>query len=219
MNADSSITPEPVDDRCIGCGRTGAVARFGSLGDEADALPVLLCFRCHIKVPAEQRWAFYRLLLKGHSANMAQLQLLGAPHGSSPKRWGSDRPLGAAQFAASPPEVMAEYTAPAIAAGVHIEGRRYFSELAEYPGDPQAWVADRDEAKQLVESRGWNSPDLGVKDDGHRVDPVGRPVDPSLVVEETVAAFQAEGRDSVKLGEFRDRRAELIKHHSGGGGA
>lgn len=61
------------------------------------------------------------------------------------------------------PEVAREaYMQPARDAGVSVTGKKYFSSLAAFPGDPEAWVSDRGEARRLVEKRGWSCPELGV---------------------------------------------------------
>jgi hypothetical protein len=41
-------------------------------------------------------------------------------------------------------------------AGVNAEGRQYVSGLANYPGDPAAWVDGTSEIKAKCEQRGWN---------------------------------------------------------------
>jgi hypothetical protein len=49
------------------------------------------------------------------------------------------------------------YKKEAEKAGVHAEGRQYVSGLAQYPGDPSAWVDGTAEIKQKCEARGWNA--------------------------------------------------------------
>lgn len=36
-------------------------------------------------------------------------------------------------------------------------GRKYFSSLARFPGDPEAWVEGRGEVSKLLSSRGWGA--------------------------------------------------------------
>ena len=44
--------------------------------------------------------------------------------------------------------------------GGQTKGRKYISQLARYPGDPQAWVAGRGDVQKLCEQRGWGSDGL-----------------------------------------------------------
>lgn len=47
------------------------------------------------------------------------------------------------------------YKAVAEAAGQDVKGKVYLSGLADYPGDPEAWVADASDIRRVVEERGW----------------------------------------------------------------
>ena len=39
--------------------------------------------------------------------------------------------------------------------GGTVKGKRYLSQLARFPGDPQAWVSGRDDIKRVCEKNGW----------------------------------------------------------------
>ena len=47
------------------------------------------------------------------------------------------------------------YKKEAVAAGINITGKVYLSQLASYPGDPQAWVSGRGDVQRVCEERGW----------------------------------------------------------------
>ena len=47
------------------------------------------------------------------------------------------------------------YKAEATAKGVDITGKVYLSQLATYPGDPEAWVSGRGDVQRVCEQRGW----------------------------------------------------------------
>ena len=49
------------------------------------------------------------------------------------------------------------YAKKAQAAGVNITGKIYLRGLANFPGDPEAWVSDRHDVKKLLEKRNWSS--------------------------------------------------------------
>lgn len=71
------------------------------------------------------------------------------------------------------------YKAIADEAGVDITGKVYYGSLAEYPGDPRAWVSGRGDVERICLERGWNcsgavnvkgarpveNPNIGVADD------------------------------------------------------
>ena len=42
-------------------------------------------------------------------------------------------------------------------AGVSTTGKFYMNQLADYPGDPKAWVSDRHDAQKICEERGWGA--------------------------------------------------------------
>lgn len=71
--------------------------------------------------------------------------------------------FGAAQFSGGDPRANAVYLDAAKAAGVSIQGKIYQHGLARFPGDPFAWVSDRDEIKKKVKQIGGESEELGIK--------------------------------------------------------
>ncbi len=53
------------------------------------------------------------------------------------------------------PQIGNWYRHMARKAGVSTQGKVYLSSLANFPGDPRAWVSDRHDVQQLVKERGW----------------------------------------------------------------
>lgn len=76
---------------------------------------------------------------------------------------------GAEQFATELPHSKDVYLGTAKRAGVSTNGKVYQHGLARFPGDPQAWVSDLDEAKRIIRQRGLASPEMGIK--GREVEP------------------------------------------------
>lgn len=73
------------------------------------------------------------------------------------------------------------YKARAESAGVSTTGKVYLKQLADYPGDPRAWVSSRGDVQKVLNERGWGCDGLVrapmvEKDHGP---PVG--VDPQLL--------------------------------------
>jgi hypothetical protein len=72
-----------------------------------------------------------------------------------------------------------EYKQIAKEAGVSVQGKVYMGSLAEYPGDPKAWISSRADAERVCTERGWGCrgavnvktpqvaplPSVGVADD------------------------------------------------------
>lgn len=56
----------------------------------------------------------------------------------------------------SQPEIGDIYAAAARAGGQVTKGKVYLSSLAEYPGDPRAWVESRDDVRKLCEERNYS---------------------------------------------------------------
>lgn len=114
---------------------------------------------------------------------------------------------GGAQF--THPEVRAHYLAEARRAGVSVTGKQYFSELAEYPGDPRAWVDSRGEMVRLLEERNWAcSGDLTV-----RREPTADP-EPVALAEDLVAEKVAERLEETPDAKVEDVREQVIETHA-----
>ena len=56
-----------------------------------------------------------------------------------------------------PAAVRDKYSRTAEAAGVSPKGKQYMSSLAAFPGDPEALVDSRGDARRLLEKRGWGA--------------------------------------------------------------
>lgn len=108
--------------------------------------------------------------------------------------------------AAMHPAMRGHYLKAAAEAGVSTEGKVYDGRLAAFPGDPQAWISGPDEAKSLVESRGWSMDgDISVK--GREVAPTKGPVIADDLIEDLV-----EDRLEGRLGEnFIEARGGVVE--------
>lgn len=49
------------------------------------------------------------------------------------------------------------YQSYAKKAGINTKGKIYLSSLANFPGDPKAWVSDRSDAARVIDSNGWGA--------------------------------------------------------------
>ena len=97
----------------------------------------------------------YRLLrLQGTSHNLAAMFALQAPPQSK-----SDREFLMAhsnQFA-DQPRIGDMYAKKSAECGfTDVKGKVYLRSLAEFPGDPRAWVSGRGDVKKVCEERGWS---------------------------------------------------------------
>lgn len=122
--------------------------------------------------------------------------------------------LGVGQFH---PKVRQHYLDAAREAGVSTDGKIYDGRLAAFPGDPQAWISGQDDAKRLVESRGWSA-DGDFKIKGPEIEPKKGPVLAPDLVEDLVEAKLEEklGEDFVeaKGGVVERARDDVLTKHA-----
>lgn len=89
------------------------------------------------------------------------------------------------------------YKKVAESAGVSVTGKKYLSQLARYPGDPEAWVSGRGDVQRICEKRGWGCNglvDVKAADVGPRPDP--EDLSDDIVAEKMEAAIgEADVRD------------------------
>lgn len=85
-----------------------------------------------------------RMLVSGVGPGVMTDSVFMAGHGSG--RQFQDRP-----------ELGDEYKRRCLKAGGSTLGRRYLSQLARFPGDPEAWVSGRGDVQRVCEKRGWAS--------------------------------------------------------------
>lgn len=104
------------------------------------------------------------------------------------------------------------YKTEAEAAGQDVKGKVYLSGLAEYPGDPRAWVSGRGDVKKVCEERNYKC--QGAVD--HKRDDGREPFRPVVLGEDIVQREVAEaiGRGSEKpMGELADEVKRKRKPH------
>lgn len=92
-------------------------------------------------------------LANGTSEKLAEMFALGQPPMSNTDREFLEGWCNGNQFEKET-WVGERYRKEATAAGVDITGRRYMSCLADYPGDPTAWISDRGDARRVAEEKG-----------------------------------------------------------------
>lgn len=102
--------------------------------------------------------AFEEMRRNGESFNVASmLAYQRPPRANDDTTWltSQSASIGGAFLDGKPEMVQRAYTEPAKAAGVSIKGSVYVPGLAEFPGDPNAWVKNVSEVKNKVEAKGW----------------------------------------------------------------
>lgn len=112
------------------------------------------------------------------------------------------------------PVIGDRYRKIAEAKGGSTTGKKYLSQLAEFPGDPRAWVSTRGEVKKLCEQNGWGV-DGAVKvkvRDCKPTPPVGVAED---LVQDEVASICAQlpDGDRVDRADLADQVREKRKPH------
>lgn len=140
----------------------------------------------------------------GCSERLAEMLALGRPPQIRTEATfqAKDGGLGGAQFSDA---VREHYLGAARAAGVSTEGKVYDSRLAAFPGDPEAWIANQDDARRLLERRGWSCDgDITVR--GPDVEPKAGPA----VAEDIVAGEVAERLEADPGARPEDVRERVI---------
>lgn len=141
-----------------------------------------------------------------------------APRGvTDDTRFAGFSKVGGAQFGSD--EIREAYMQPAREAGVDVTGKQYFSELAAYPGDPEAWVDSQGDMRRLLEKRGWGCDgDLKVKAKNGDGPPKGVGLADDIV--DDLVEQRLEERHGpldgvrIKTKEYHDTRAEVVATHS-----
>jgi hypothetical protein len=98
---------------------------------------------------------YERCRAEGTSHSLALMFALAQPPMSNTDREFLEGHCNGSQFGGSPAMGDA-YKSIATSAGVDVTGKVYLSGLAEYPGDPRAWVSGRGDVAKVCEERGWN---------------------------------------------------------------
>jgi hypothetical protein len=156
---------------------------------------------------------YERMRLAGESHNTAEMLAFAKPPGVT----GTDQAFlegncNGNQFEGQE-AVGNAYAEDLVAAGGSPKGKVYMHGLAEYPGDPRAWVSGRDEAKKVVEERGWGchgSVNVAMRE---KAQPTGGGVSDSLVDEHTAAVIAASPEPVKDVGEVRAAVKQAITPH------
>jgi hypothetical protein len=100
--------------------------------------------------------------------------------------------------------------------GVDINGKVYVSGLANYLGDPRAWVSGRDDVRRVLEERGWSSQGaVNVKGREADVDPSDVPIDPTLIEAEVAQRVAAGGGEMMGCSRVEDLKEKLTTIRKG----
>lgn len=171
-----------------------------------------VCWRCRLGVPYDLMYDFVRSVLAGTSPRLAAMLVTQqTPVIHTNDTFGARWKRGGDQFADLPVTHQQEYVRHAKAAGVTVHGRQYMSGLAEYPGDPRAWVGSKDEAIAVLKDRGWGCDRLGVKakvsDGPAKESPLGEDI-VRRHMENYLQDVPKEGRTKKLLEETRERVIE-----------
>lgn len=100
------------------------------------------------------------------------------------------------------------------AAGISTVGKVYFDGAARYPGDPEAWLADRHDLQKLMERRNWdcegvvNHKAVQMIDD----DPAPPPRLADDIVDEIYVEKVEENPDLLRR-DVEEVRAEIVEDH------
>lgn len=115
------------------------------------------------------------------------------------------------------PEMGDFYRRRAEAGGQNVKGKVYLSGLAEYPGDPRAWVSGRGDVQKVCEERGYGCDGaVTVKRDRSVEPPPPVDVADDIVDEHAqmiVAKEPERGRTPEKKAELKEQVRQRLKPH------
>lgn len=106
----------------------------------------------------EQQVHYWTMRIEGESHRMAEMLATRRFPGTkgTDRAFLQGREFGAGQFQ-DRPLVASHHLKMADDAGVSVVGKVYNGTLARFPGDPEAWVSNLGDVKDLCERRGWSA--------------------------------------------------------------
>lgn len=162
------------------------------------------------------RPSYDSLIAQGVEPKLAEMLSDGRPPGlRTGNEFFTGQRTNGSQFAAAP--AMGEkYAAEARRMGVSTAGKYYSHQLADYPGDPKAWVSDVDDFKRLARERGAGCEPLGLKTIMRNDEPTPALAD-DLVAEEVTMRVHSDPDLAAKVKEnprkLDELKAQVIEDH------
>jgi hypothetical protein len=147
----------------------------------------------------------------GTSHNLAEMFALRLPPMSNSDREFLEGHVNGNQFEKTP-AIGNRYRRMARAAGVNPTGKVYLSGLAEYPGDPRAWIGGRGDATRVCEERGYDADgSIRVRAARQREHPQVEVADDILEAEANKILATHPEPQKVNKGELKDQIKEKRK--------
>jgi hypothetical protein len=124
--------------------------------------------------------------------------------------------VGGAQFGDND-QLRNFYLGEAKKAGVDVTGKQYFSQLADRPGDPRAWVDSTGDMRRLIEERGWSSDgDVKVKAERRAPRP-DCPLAPDIaedLIEEKLEAVHGPDFETIPRKDYEHAKEDVLNTHA-----
>jgi len=191
---------------------------YPMFNDVACTRLVSVCWKCDSKLPKDC-WheVLADVLDNGTSLNLAIMFATGqGPHLSTDDTFFAGwTGSGGKQFENANRTTREGYMEEAKRAGVSTQGKVYMHGLAEYPGDPRAWIGTKGEAVKILEEKGWGCDRLGVKARTDVAPPPDIPLADDLVQELVGQKIVTEEIDRRTLtpSKLMEMREEVIEKH------
>jgi hypothetical protein len=109
------------------------------------------------------------------------------------------------------PEIGEQYAEEARRRGVSTYGKYYSHQLADYAGDPSAWVSDVDDFKRVAAAKGVGCEPLGLKAVKKGDDEAPVVLDEKIIQQEIINRCLDD--PSLQKRDVRDLREEVIEKH------
>lgn len=183
---------------------------------------VFVCFKCHLRIPAADATEIIETILAGDKRSRQHVAFTAMIVAGRPPLAVTDdtffngwHSAGGAQFGNANRPTREGYLGEARRAGVSTNGKVYMHGLADYPGDPRAWVSTRGEIVKRLEERGWGCDRLGVKARNDLPPAPDVPLADDIVDEFVEKRIASEGIDRKRLTPTRlaEMREQVIDTH------
>ncbi len=188
-----------------GCGQKHVAALFARHSRQGKSLWLFACQEHTVSEVGAVQWHYLKCRAEGTGHKLAEMFALQQPPMSNTDREFLEGRGGCYdQFQGSPQGEY--YRQVAESEGFNPQGKVYLSGLANYPGDPRAWVSGRGDVQRVCEERGFDCDgSVRVRAARHKdMAPAAEGVAPDLVDQHVAAALEADPG-------LREQRAEDVR--------
>lgn len=159
----------------------------------------------------DEQAAYVAQRLDGAAHRLAEMLATATPPGAMTDREFLYGHCNGNQFEATP-EAGDAYRRVAEANGQDTTGKVYVSGLAEYPGDPRAWVSGRGDVARVLDERGWGAEGAVSRPVTRVGEPMNCALAEDIIEDKLLDVIDAAGDDARGLN-LADEREKIVRRH------